>query len=70
MPPNTEKKNHTKESNIPPEKQKEFLLGAKILTQSNFEGRQKEIVDSSFNKARQQGEKLPGKNNERRNYAY
>ena len=45
-------------------------IGAQALTAIGFENRQKEIVDSSFNKARNQGEKLPGKNNERRNYAY
>lgn len=45
-------------------------LGAKILTQAGFEIRQKPIVDSSFNRAKQRHEKLPGKNNERKNYAY
>ena len=45
-------------------------IGARALTATGFENHQKEIVDSSFNKARKQGEKLPGKNNERRNYAY
>ena len=45
-------------------------LGAIALTATNFDARHKEIVDSSFDKARKKGEKLPGKNNERRNYAY
>ena len=45
-------------------------LGAKILTQVGFENRQKNIVNSSFDKARETKEKLLGKNNERRNYAY
>ena len=45
-------------------------LGAVTLSAANFDTRHKEIVDSSFNKARENGEKLPGKNNERRNYAY
>ncbi len=44
-------------------------LGAKILANSNFESRQP-IVTSSFNKALKKGEKLPGKNGERRNHAY
>ena len=45
-------------------------LGAKVLSLANFESRHQPIVDSSFNKARRRGEKLPGKNNERRNYSY
>ena len=45
-------------------------LGAKLLSQSSFDVRNQEIVNSSFAKARKAGEKLPGKNNERRNYAY
>lgn len=48
----------------------EQKYGAKILSTINFEVRHKEIVDSSFNKARAQGEKLSGKNSERRNSAY
>ena len=44
-------------------------LGATILSSIGFE-RRHDIVESSFNKARQRGDKLPGKNNERRNYAY
>ena len=52
------------------QKQQDRTLGAKILSQANFESRHQPIVDSSFNKARQHGEKLPGKNNERRNYSY
>ena len=45
-------------------------IGAKVLTLVNFESKHKDIVESSFNKARQNKEKLPGKNNERRNFAY
>lgn len=45
-------------------------LGAKVLSQVNFESRHQPIVDSSFDRARQRGEKLPGKNSERRNYSY
>lgn len=47
----------------------ERKLGAAILSSIGFE-RRHGIVESSFNKARQRGDKLPGKNNERRNYAY
>lgn len=52
------------------QKKQRRQLGAKILSQANFETRYQPIVESSFNKARQKGEKLPGKNNERRNYSY
>lgn len=45
-------------------------VGAKLLTVANFDTRNKAIVDSSFNKARTRSERLPGKNSERRNYAY
>ena len=45
-------------------------IGAKVLSLVNFESKHKDIVESSFNKARQNKEKLPGKNNERRNFAY
>ena len=45
-------------------------IGAKVLALVNFESKHKDIVESSFNKARQNKEKLPGKNNERRNFAY
>ena len=45
-------------------------IGSKVLSLVNFESRHKDIVESSFNKARQNKEKLPGKNNERRNFAY
>lgn len=52
------------------QKKQDRVLGSKILSQANFETRHQPIVESSFNKARQKGEKLPGKNNERRNYSY
>ena len=45
-------------------------IGPKVLSLVNFESKHKDIVESSFNKARQNKEKLPGKNNERRNFAY
>ena len=45
-------------------------IGSKVLSLVNFESKHKDIVESSFNKARQNKEKLPGKNNERRNFAY
>lgn len=51
-------------------KQHSREVGAKILSRANFETRHQSIVDNSFNKARQKGEKLSGKNNERRNYSY
>ena len=45
-------------------------IGSKVLSLVNFESKHKDIVESSFNKARNNKEKLPGKNNERRNLAY
>ena len=45
-------------------------IGSKVLSLVNFESKHKDIVESSFNKARNKKEKLPGKNNERRNFAY
>ena len=45
-------------------------IGSKVLTLVGFESRNKDIVNSSFEKAKKQNEKLPGKNNERRNFAY
>ena len=47
----------------------ELKRGSKVLSSTSYESRHKS-VESSFNKARKQGEKLPGKNNERRNYSY
>ncbi|MBR6965083.1 hypothetical protein IKH83_02090 [Candidatus Saccharibacteria bacterium] len=44
-------------------------IGAKVLAQSGFRARH-EIVDSSFDKARERGERLVGKNEERRVDAY
>ena len=72
MPDNKEKpseqsSNH-QEDKMPSRKNQQ--LGSRILTQVGYENRHKEIVESSFNKARKRGEKLLGKNNERRNYAY
>ena len=48
----------------------EQQIGAKVLSSANFQENNKKIVDSSFNKAIKRGEKLPGKNAERRNMAY
>ena len=45
-------------------------IGSKVLALVNFESKHKDIVESSFNKARNNKENLPGKNNERRNFAY
>ena len=45
-------------------------IGSKVLTLVGFESINKDIVNSSFEKARKQNEKLPGKNNERRNFSY
>ena len=45
-------------------------IGSRVLALVNFESKHKDIVESSFNKARNNKEKLPGKNNERRNFAY
>ena len=45
-------------------------LGARILSQVHFESSHKPIVESSFDKALKKGEKLPGKNDERRNLSY
>ena len=45
-------------------------IGSKVLSLVNFESKHKDIVESSFNKTRNNKEKLPGKNNERRNFAY
>ena len=36
-------------------------IGSKVLSLVNFESKHKDIVESSFNKARQNKEKLPGK---------
>ncbi len=45
-------------------------VGVKILNTANFADRQKEIIDSSFEKARNKHASLIGKNNERRIDAY
>ena len=48
----------------------EQQIGAKVLSTANFQESNKGIVESSFNKAVKRGEKLSGKNAERRNMAY
>ena len=70
--PNQESANQPPESSEKPNSpdQHDANIGAKILTLSNFDTRNKPIVESSFEKAKKHGEKLPGKNNERRNFAY
>ncbi len=45
-------------------------IGALVLNLVGFGGRNKEIVDSSYNKARRSDKKLLGNNNERRIYSY
>ena len=45
-------------------------VGAKVLNQAGFRGGHEQIVDSSFEKFRKTGEKLVGKNDERRVDAY
>ena len=45
-------------------------IGAKILSQTNFENRHKQITDSSYEKAIKKGESLDAKPSERRGFAY
>lgn len=52
------------------ERNRNLSLGSRVLALVNFEKSHKPIVESSFNKARKKGEKLPSKNSERRTYAY
>lgn len=63
-------KQYNNEELIPDETRIQNELGAKVLSLVNFESKHKYIVESSFDKARNNHDKLPGKNNERRNYAY
>ncbi|MDO4611298.1 MAG: hypothetical protein Q4B34_00305 [Candidatus Saccharibacteria bacterium] len=63
-----EKLNNDTENNENGSRERE--VGAKVLNTAGFNTRHQEIVDSSFEKARSYGEKLVGKNNERRNDAY
>jgi hypothetical protein len=51
-------------------KQEERAVGAKVLTAAGFVEHNKEIVTSSFDKAREAGKKLVGNNTGRRNDAY
>ena len=66
---NTKEQYNSKEL-IPDKTRLQNELGAKVLSLVNFESKHKDIVESSFDKARNNHDKLPGKNNERRNYAY
>ena len=61
---------NTTEQNVQHLSRLQNEIGSKVLSLVNFESKHKDIVESSFNKARQNKEKLPGKNNERRNFAY
>lgn len=63
-------KQYNNEELIPDETRIQNELGAKVLSLVNFESKHKDIVEYSFDKARNNHDKLPGKNNERRNYAY
>jgi len=67
---NRESDTNTTERNPQATSRLQNEIGAKVLSLVNFESKHKDIVESSFNKARQNKEKLPGKNNERRNFAY
>ena len=61
---------NTTEQNVQHLSRLQNEIGSKVLSLVNFESKHKDIVESSFNKARNNKEKLPGKNNERRNFAY
>ena len=61
---------NTTEQNVQHLSRLQNEIGSKVLSLVNFESKYKDIVESSFNKASQNKEKLPGKNNERRNFAY
>ena len=67
---NRESDTNTTERNIQAPSRLQNEIGSKVLALVNFESKHKDIVESSFNKARQNKEKLPGKNSERRNFAY
>ena len=67
---NRESDTNTTERNSQATSRLQNEIGSKVLSLVNFESKHKDIVESSFNKARQNKEKLPGKNNERRNFAY
>ena len=67
---NRESDTNTTERNAQAPSRLQNEIGSKVLSLVNFESKHKDIVESSFNKARNKKEKLPGKNNERRNFAY
>ena len=67
---NRESDTNTTERTIQAPSRLQNEIGSKVLSLVNFESKHKDIVESSFNKARNNKEKLPGKNNERRNFAY
>ena len=67
---NRESDTNTTERNPQASSRLQNEIGSKVLALVNFESKHKDIVESSFNKARNNKEKLPGKNNERRNFAY
>lgn len=69
LSPNQVDNPQTEEEKLP-QKIAERQLGAKILSGVRFQDRQSEIVDSSLEKLTSRGERLSGKNGERRNLAY
>ncbi len=58
------------ENNAEARREASRVLGSRILANVGFEKHQTEIVESSFEKMKRRGEKLPGKNSQRRDYAY
>ena len=70
MPSNNERIPETLDYQETDERAQDQQLGAKVLSQIHFESSHQPIVESSFNKAIKHGEKLPGKNGERRNLSY
>ena len=70
MPDNKELTLETLDYQETDERQYNQQVGAKVLSQAHFESSHQPIVESSFSKALKKGEKLPGKNNERRNLSY
>ena len=72
MPQNMERIGNNVEDERTEEQKRndERRTGAKILAGAGFQDRQKEITDSSLKKVTARGEKIAGKNAERRNLAY
>ncbi len=70
MPSNNERIPETLDYQETDERAQDQQLGARVLSRVHFESSHQPIVESSFNKAIKHGEKLPGKNGERRNLSY